>query len=44
MYIGLCDELFWLTRVLLNLSDSLRIHPERSNLGTLICGTLLVAI
>ena len=44
MYIGLGDELFWLTRVLLNLSDSLRIHPESWIIGTLICGTLLVAI
>ena len=44
MYIGLGDELFWLTRVLLNLSDSLRIHPESWILGTLICGALLLAI
>jgi type II secretory pathway component PulF len=44
IYIGLGDELFWLTRVLLNLSDSLRIHPEYWIQGTLICGTLLVAI
>ena len=44
IYIGLGDELFWPTRVLLNLSDSLRIHPEYWIQGTLICGTLLVAI
>ena len=44
IYIGLGDELFWLTRVLLNLSDSLRIHSKNWILGTLICGTLLVAI
>ena len=44
MYIGLGDELFWLTRMLLNLSDSLHIHPENWILGSLICGALLVAI
>ena len=44
LYLGLGDELFWLTRVLLNISDSLRIHTESWILGALICGTLLVAI
>ena len=44
MYIGLCDELFWLIRMLLNLSDSLRIHLENWIIGILICGALLVAI
>ena len=44
IYIGLSYELCWLTRVLLNLSDSLRIHPGSLILGTLIWGTLLVAI
>ena len=30
--------------MLLNLSDSLRIHPENWILGSLICGALLVSI
>ena len=39
LYLGLGDELFWLTRVLLNLCDSLRIHLDsrHANLGNSAC-------
>ncbi len=44
MYAGLGDELFWLTRMLVNLSDSLRFHPESWILGTILSGILVVFI
>lgn len=44
MYIGLGDELFWLTRVLLNFSDSLRFHPLSWIFGTLISVIFLIFI
>ena len=28
MYVGLGDELFWLKRILVDFSNSLRFHPE----------------
>ena len=36
MYAGLGEDLFWLTRALVKLSDSLRFNPEAWILGTLV--------
>jgi len=44
MYAGLGEDLFWLTRALVKLSDSLRFNPEAWILGTLFCGAIIVFV
>ena len=44
MYVGLGDELFWLTRILVDFSNSLRFHPENWLAGALLSGTLIVFV
>ena len=41
MYSGLGDELFWLTRLLVDFSDSLRINPAKWVLGTLLFAAVI---
>jgi type II secretory pathway component PulF len=44
MYAGLGEDLFWLTRALVKLSDSLRFNPEAWILGTLFSGAIIVFV
>ena len=44
MYAGLGEDLFWLTRALVKLSDSLRFNPEAWILGSLFSGALIVFV
>ena len=44
MYAGLGEDLFWLTRALVKLSDSLRFNPEAWILGTLFSGAIIVCV
>jgi len=44
MYVGLGEDLFWLTRALVKLSDSLRFNPEAWILGSLFSGALIVFV
>ena len=44
MYAGLGDDLFWLTRALVKLSDSLRFNPEAWILGTLFSGAIVIFV
>ena len=44
MYAGLGEDLFWLTRALVKLSDSLRFNPEAWILGTLFPGAIIVFV
>ena len=44
MYAGLGEDLFWLTRALVKLSDSLRFNPEAWILGSLFSGGLIVFV
>ena len=44
MYAGLGEDLFWLTRALVKLSDSLRFNPEAWILGSLFSGALVVFV
>ena len=41
MYSGLGDELFWLTCLLVDFSDSLRINPAKLFLGTLLFAAVI---
>jgi len=44
MYAGLGEDLFWLTRALVKLSDSLRFNPEAWILGTLFSGAIIIFV
>ena len=44
MYAGLGEDLFWLTRALVKLSDSLRFNPEAWILGSLFSGAIIVFV
>ena len=44
MYAGLGENLFWLTRALVKLSDSLRFNPEAWILGSMFSGALIVFV
>ena len=44
MYAGLGEDLFWLTRALVKLSDSLLFNPEAWILGILFSGAIIVFV
>ena len=44
MYAGLGDDLFWLTRALVKLSDSLRFNPEAWIVGTMFSGAIIIFV
>lgn len=44
MYAGMGDELFWLTRLLVDFSDSLRFNPASWILGTLLFAAIIFSV
>jgi type IV pilus assembly protein PilC len=44
MYVGLGEDLFWMTRLLMDLSDSLRFNPTGWILGTLLFTAIIYAV